>query len=619
MKKFLASSYLFPFLCFAVYAVYFSDLPAVFAKQHGLAMHGDLKYKPEEPFSYVNPKAPKGGEARFAVVGTFDSTNPFITKGTPPAGLSLFSEKLVFESLMKRSADEPFSLYGLIAESIDIAPDRSWIIFYLHPKAQWPDGRPITAADVIFSYQTLRDKGRLNLRLYYSKVATVDALDERTVKFVFKKEKGQEQFDPEAPLLIAMMSILPKHLLEGKDFEKVTLEPMVGSGPYRIKELKPGKYILYERRPDYWGKDLAVNAGQYNFDRIRFDFYRDSHVAFEAFKAGEYDFRIEENITLWHKGYDFPALKRGQVNRLELDIERPVGLHAFVFNTRRPLFRDKRVRQALNYAFDFGWLNKNLFYDAYRRSRSYYQCSDLESKGKPNGRELMLLQLFKDQIPPEVFEEAWQPPVYTHSNMRRQQLARAKQLLKEAGWTVDSKGQLRHLNNDVFRFEVLLYNPDDEKIALSLARHLKILGIQVDVRVVDTAHYENRRLAFDYDMIIQTWGQSESPGNEQMYYWSSAAANQPGSRNYAGIQDPVVDVLCQMIADARDRETLIAAGRALDRLLLTGYYVIPLYHCAKMYIAYWDKFGYPPYNPKVGVYLSTWWAKDSQQQSDHDQ
>ncbi len=600
MKKFLLLLLIIPFFVGGADA----------ARQYGISMHGDLKYKKDEPFKYVNPDAPKGGHVKLAVTGTFDSLNPFITKGTPPAGLSLLSLPLVFESLMKRSSDEPFSLYGWVAESIEVAPDRSSITYYLNPLAKWPDGQSITADDIIFSHETLRDKGRPNLRLFYNKVLKTEKIDDRTIRFYFKKEEGKDTFDPEAPLLISLMPVLPKHLLTGKDFEKLGLEPMIGSGPYKIKAVNPGKHIIYEKRQDWWGKDLAVNAGQYNFDQIRYDYYRDPHVSFEAFKAGEYDLRGEDNIAIWHTSYDIPAVKNGQIKRLELIQEQPVGIQAFIFNIRRPFFIDKRVRQAIEYAFDFNWVNKNLFYGAYKRTRSFYQNSELQSQGKPEGAELDLLTSFKGKIAPEAFQESYTLPAYNNAQEMRQAMAIAKGLLKDAGWTINPQGKLVNLKGEIFKFEILLYNPDDEKIALSLVRNLKLLGIQAHVRVVDSAQYENRRMEFDFDMIMGTWGQTNSPGNEQTYYWSSKAADQPGSRNYIGLKDPVIDEMCRRLATAQTRTELVTVGRVIDRLLMTGHYVIPLYYREKAYVAFWDKFGYPDYDPKVGIHLTFLWLKD---------
>lgn len=373
------------------------------APQHGIAMHGDLKYKPGEAFSYVNPKAPKGGTLRLSAIGTFDSTNPYLTKGIAPGGVSLFSEPLVFESLLKRAKDEPFSLYGLIAESLEVALDRSWIIFHLNPKATWADGRPITVEDVIFSHKILRDKGRPNLRLFYSRVQKVEKLGNRSVKFTFKPLEDGRGYDPELPLLIGLAHVLPKHFFEGRDFEKVSLKPLMGSGPYRLESLKPGHGVTYVRRSDYWGWGLPVNAGQHNFDRIKFEYYRDTKVALEAFKAGQYDFRGEPNPRNWYTSYDFPGVREGRVTKIEVPHRRPVVVFAMIMNTRRALFRDPEVRRALSYAFDFEWLNKNLYYGALKRMQSYFDNTELACGGLPEGGELALLEPFRDQLPREVF------------------------------------------------------------------------------------------------------------------------------------------------------------------------------------------------------------------------
>ncbi len=577
---------------------------------HGIAMHGQVKYKPGEHFSYINPDAPTGGQLKVGVVGTFDSLNPFITKGNTPAGLDLLTDSLVFERLMVRSQDEPFSLYGRIVESVEVAPDRSWIIFKIRPEAKWADGKPITAYDVEFSHATLRDKGRPNLRLFYSKVAEVKILNKRAIKFSFKPMEGHPGYDPELPLLVGLMSILPKHYLEGKDFEKTSHKPIMGSGPYRIKEFKFGHSITYERRKDYWGRNLSYNLGSNNFDTIHYDYYRDDKVAFEAFKAGEYDIRAESNPAHWINLYDFKAVKSGKVKKVTLPHSRPVGMTAFTFNTRKPIFENRLVRQALAYAFDFEWLNKNLFHGAYTRTRSYFDNTELASHGLPEGKELELLLPFKDQLPPEVFTQEYSPPATDGSGNIRPSLLKATKLLEKAGWVIEKNTLRNKKTGETFRCEIMIFRPDEQKIALAFARNLRALGVDLHIRMVDAAEYEARRMNFDYDMIINSWGHTLSPGREQSYYWGTSAAEEPGSRNYPGIKDPVVDKLCDALATATDMETLIAAARALDRVLLWGHYVIPLYHKASTYLAYWDKFGHPEFNPQVPVSTMTWWTKD---------
>ena len=604
MQKFLRMGYSLVFV-----TMFISLGLCAVDKTHGIAMHGDLKYKQNQSFAYVNPQAPKGGDIRLAVMGTFDSLNPFITKGTPPAGLSIFSERLVFESLMKRSADEPFSLYGLIAENCSIAPDRSFITFYINPKAQWSYGKPVTVDDVIFSFEAMRDKGRINLRSHYAKVDRVIRVDDHTVTFHFKKEADKDTYEPEAPMLIALMPVLPKHFFVDKVFDNTTSEIIPSSGPYRIKDLKLGRHIIYERRPDYWGKDLAVQQGLYNFDTVRFDFYREENTMFEAFKAGGYDVTYVKPAD-WFDGFNFPAAVSGKVIKQEFALKHPVGMKAMAFNIRRSLFQDIRVREALNHAFDFHWINRTLYHNTLTRSCSYYQNSHLESHGKPNGLELEVLNKYKDQLATEVFLESRQPPESSKSQDVRRHLGFAQRLLKQAGWTVDNKGRLRNDQGQAFEFEMLVYDANDQKIAMAFARSLKTLGIVMNIRLVDVAQYQNRCTTFDFDMSFQYWGITNSPGIEQSNYWGSKAADEPGSRNYIGIKDPVIDALCQQLTTAKDRITLEAVGRSLDRLLVNGYYVIPLYLKEKEFVAYWDKFNLPPYDPKVGIMFAAWWAKD---------
>ncbi|MCE2951003.1 MAG: extracellular solute-binding protein [Alphaproteobacteria bacterium] len=577
------------------------------AKETALSMHGDVKHTVDAPLPYMNPKAPKGGLIRFGVVGTFDTTNPFVTKGTPPAGLSLYSERLVFEPLMKRSGDEPFTLYGLLAEKYDIAPDRSWIIFYINPKAKWADGKPVTAKDVLFTFETLREKGQPNMRLYYGRVETAELLEGNAIKFTFKKT-DEGTYDPEQPLLMALMSVIPAHFFEGRDFEKASLEPLMGSGPYRIKIIEPGRRISYERRPDYWAKDLPIQQGQYNFEEVRFDFYRDSKVAFEAFKAGAYDIYADADPSHWRTAYDFPAARQGRVIKQEWSHHNPVGLKGFAMNMRRPFFQDARVRRAFIEAFDFETLNRTLFGGEYTRSHSFFSNTELASQEIPQGKEKALLETIPD-LPKALFTESYHVPRTDGSGRDRKNLKKALTLLQAAGYQLRAGKLVDAKTGTPFVFEILLYNPEDQKIALAYAKNLKVLGIDATIRTVDPTQYESRRLKFDYDMIIHTWGHSLSPGAEQKHYWTSRAAKEEGSRNYPGIQSKAIDLLCDAVSKAKDRESLVIAIRALDRALLWGDYVVPLYYSAKTRLAYWDKFGYPEINPRVGVVFSTWWHK----------
>lgn len=602
LKHFVAA-----LICAVVIPTY-SQAQALVQPQTSLSLHGDVKHKTDRPLPYMNPKAPKGGEIRFGVVGTFDSTNPYITKGSAPAGLSLFSERLVFESLMKRSSDEAFTLYGLLAEKVLVAPDRSWIVFYMNPKAKWSDGRPVSVHDVLFSYETLREKGMPNMRLFYSRVEKAEVVDGNGVKFTFKKDP-ENGYDPEQPLLMALMSILPKHYFEGRDFEKVTLEPMMGSGPYRIKLQEPGRRIVYERRDDYWGKDLPILQGQYNLNQVIFDFYRDAKVAFEAFKAGAYDIYAEADPSHWATAYHFHAVKDGRVVLKDWSHTNPVGFKGFVMNMRRPLFQDPLVRRALVEAFDFEAINRTLFRGEYKRSHSYFSNTELASQEVPQGAEKALLETLPG-LPKALFTQSYPLPKSDGSGRDRSRIKHVSALLHQAGWRLKEGKLVNGKTGEPFVFEVLLYTPEDQKLALAFARTLKFLGIEMLVRTVDPTQYETRRLKFDYDMIIHTWGHSFAPGAEQKHYWTSRAAKEEGSRNYPGIANPAVDKLCDILVNAKDRPSLVTAVRALDRVLLWGDYVIPLYYSAKTRLAYWDKFGYPEFNPRVGVVFSTWWKKE---------
>lgn len=565
---------------------------------HAVAMHGQPKYHSDfQHFDYVNSNAPKGGEARLAAIGSFDSFNPFIIRGQAADGLGL-----VFESLVTGSADEAFTEYGRIAESIEMPEDRSYVIFTLRPQARFHDGTPITADDVIFSFETLKAKGDPFYRFYYANVAGVERLGERRVKFSFSGGQNRE-----LPLIMGQLPVLSKAYWQNRDFEATTLEPPVGSGPYRVERFEPGRFIVYKRDENYWGKDLPVNRGSYNFDRMRYDYYRDTTVALEAFKAGEYDIRPENVAKLWATGYDFPAAQQGLVKKEELRHQRPSGMQGLAYNLRRPLFQDPRVRQALAYALDFEWTNRNLFYDQYTRTKSYFDNSELASSGLPSKEELAILEPLRDQLPKEVFTETYAPPVGGDPARMRENFSRALALLKEAGWTFKDR-KLVNAQGQPFRFEILLSEPTWERIVLPFVRNLERLGIEADVRTVDSAQYENRVRDFDFDMVVNSWGQSLSPGNEQREFWGSQAADTPGSRNVAGIKNPAIDRLIDLVIAAPDRESLITRVRALDRVLLWSHLAIPNWHIPYDRVAYWDKLGRPEVVPMQGAQIFTWWV-----------
>ena len=581
---------------------------------HAIAMHGTPKYPSGfRHFDYVNPDAPKGGTLRLAVQGTFDSFNPFIPKGNAGAGSS-------YETLLTSSADEPFTEYGLIAESIEVPKDRSWAIFTLRPQARWHDGKPITVEDVIWSLDTLKTKGQPFFRFYYGGVARAVKVGPRKVKFIFS-DKGNR----ELPLIVGQMPILPRHYWQSRKFESTTLEPPLGSGPYRITDFEAGRYIVSKRVTDYWGKDLPVNIGQNNFDEIRYDYYRDDTVIRQALKAGAIDFHMENQAKAWALDYDVPAVERGWLKKEEIRHFSPTGMQAFVYNTRRALFSDPKVREALAYAFDFEWTNRNLFFGQYTRTESYFSNSDLAATGLPTGRELKILERYRGRIPDKVFTEPYLAPSTDGSGWSRKNLKKAFQLLNEAGWEVRDMQLVNKKTGQVFSFEILLVSQAFERIVLPFVRNLKRLGIDARVRLVDQSQYVNRIRSFDFDMIVSGWGESESPGNEQRSFWTSTAAKSPAARNYAGVHDPVVDELVELLISAPDRESLVARAHALDRVLLFGYYVIPQWHLRMQRILYWNKFSRPQVTPRTGTSVDYWWfdeakaaqlAKDRNRQTD---
>ena len=566
-------------------------------RSHGIAMHGDPKYGADfRHLDYVNPDAPKGGELRRAVRGTFDNLNPFLIKGVPAHG-----RHLVFESLLKRTWDEPFSLYGLIAESVEVPDDRSFVTFMLRPEARFHDGRPITVDDVVFSWKTLKEQGRPNHRLYYKQVRRIERPDERSIRFVFDAASP----DRELPLILGLMPILSKSYYANVEFEKTTLVPPVGSGPYRVESVDPGRRIVYRRDPGYWGRDLPINRGQHNFDRVRYDYYRDGDVMIEAFKAGEYDLRLEFSGKRWATAYDFPAVGKRRVKLETLPNGRPSGMSALVFNSRRAIFADRRVRFALAHAFDFATVNKTLLHGAYHRTHSIFDNSELGSRGVPKGRELALLEPFRGKLPPELFEKPYRPP--GGEGGIRANLRTAKRILAGAGWVVRD-GALRRAEDGLrMAFEILLVDPANEKIALSFARNLRRLGVEARVRTVDTSQYQYRRNTYDFDMIVYRWGMSLSPGNEQAFYWGTQAAGQEGTRNYPGIRNPAVDRLIDLMTKARKREVFVDVVRAMDRVLLWGHYFVPLYYLQGDRVAYWNRFDRPGVTPLYGVVIDAWW------------
>lgn len=567
---------------------------------HGVAMHGDPLYPADfTHFAYVDPDAPKGGTLAMAAIGTFDSLNPYILKGNAATGAAL-----VYETLTTQSNDEAFSEYGLLAQSIEMPEDRSWVAFTLRPEARWQDGRPVTVDDVVFSFDILKEKGAPFFRAYYANVVKAGPAGERRVKFTFDGTSNRE-----LPLILGQMPVLPKHYWEGREFDRSTLEPPLGSGPYRVKSVDAGRSLVLERVKDYWGADIPVNRGRNNFDEIRYDYYRDPNVALEAFKAGQSDLRVESSSRFWATGYDGPALQKGLIVKLEIPTEGGNGMQAFVFNTRRAKFADPRVRRALDYAFDFEWTNKNLFYGQYARTNSYFSNSELAAEGLPGPDELKLLEPYRDRLPKQVFEQVYQSPTTDGSGNNRDNLREAVALLKEAGYEVKGGKLVNTATGEPLTFEIMIDQGGlFERIVGPFAKNLERLGIGVTVRGVDDAQYQKRQDDFDFDMVIGTFPQSLSPGNEQRDFWGSQSADVPGSRNLIGIKDPIVDELIGKIITADSREALIAACRALDRVLLWNHYVIPQWHNRVTRIAYWDKLQHPATWPRYGVDLFAWWS-----------
>jgi microcin C transport system substrate-binding protein len=567
---------------------------------HAIAMHGAPKYGPGfTHFDYVNPDAPKGGSITNEATGTYDSFNRMILKGVPAAGLGL-----IYDSLMTGSADEAFTNYALLAESVIVPDDRSWVTFNLDPKAHWHDGKPVTPEDVVWTFNTLVKKGHPFFRAYYADVKSVQKTGDRQVTFRFPGSSNRE-----LPMILGQINILPKHYWASRNFAKTTLEPPLGGGAYRIKSFEAGRSIVYERVKDYWARDIPVNKGRSNIDEIRYEYYRDRDVATEAFKSGAFDLRAENSAKRWATSFDFPALDAGMVVKALIPHERPTGMQGFIFNTRRPFFSDPRVRRAIANAWDFEWANKTIMYGAYTRTNSYFSNSELSSeRGLPEGEESAILERFRGKIPEEVFTTIYQAPKSDGPRGIRGNLRAGLKLLREAGWRVKD-GKLTNAAGAAFAFELLLAQPSMEKLALPLQQNLKRLGIAMSIRSVDVAQYQQRTDTFDFDMVVSGIGQSLSPGNEQRDFWYSSNADRPGSRNQIGIKDPVVDALVDLVIQAPNRASLIARTRALDRVLLWGHYIIPHFHLRASRLIFWNIFGRPKTVAKYSDgFPSTWWV-----------
>lgn len=585
---------------FALTAAMFVSQPVSAQPSHGLAMHGDLKYAADfKHFDYVNPDAPKGGDIKLASQGGFDTFNPYVIKGRAAAGIGQ-----VFETLLVPSADEAFSQYGLLAETVETPEDRSWVAFTLRKDARWHDGKPVTVEDVIWTFEALKTKGRPFFRYYYANVELPVRTGERTVRFNFTGGVNRE-----LPLIVGQLPILPKHYWEGREFESTTLEPPLGSGPYRITDFEPNRHVTYKRVENYWGADHPTQKGFNNFDRIRFDYYRDSTVVIEALKSGAFDFRRENGSKAWATAYDSPAFRDKVLIKKTFEHNRPQGMQGFVMNQRRSNFADPRVRQALSYAFDFEWSNKALFYGQYVQTRSYFDNSELASASVPSGDVLAILESYRGRVPDEVFTQAFEPPKTDGSGNIRRNLRTALALLKQAGWAVDPKTKklTNTASGETFSFEILLVGPLFERIALPFTQNLKRLGIEARVRTVESAQYKERIDNFDFDMVVGSWGQSASPGNEQRDFWGTEAAGRNASRNLSGVKNPVLDELIDLVIAAPDRKSLVTRVQALDAVLQWQHLVIPQWHIPYDRLVFWNRFGQPAVTPDQGTQFNAWW------------
>jgi len=579
-------------------------LPNLQAK-HALTLYDEPpKYAADfSHFDFVNPNAPQGGTLKLADYGTFDSLNPFIAKGNVQGNIGL-----IYETLTYQTPDEPFTVYGLLAIDIERQNDNSGVIFRLNPNAKWHDGKSITAADVKFTFELLLKEGHPAYKHYYADVANVETIDDLTVVFNFKHQGNRE-----LPLILGSLQILPKHYWVDRDFSKTSLEPPLGSGPYKVGKIKAGRNIEYVKAKNWWGANLPVNKGLYNFNKITIDYYRDMAVALEAFKGGQFDVRQEYSAKDWAQGYKSKALDEGRIQMVEIPNHNPTGMQAYVFNLRRPIFQDIRVREALGLLFDFEWSNKQLFFNSYERTTSFFQGSELAATALPSPAELKLLNPLKDKLPKEVFSQVFTLPKTDASGMIRENKRKAYKLLVEAGFKIVDD-QMIMPNGKPFKFEFMLHQVSLERVLLPFKRNLAELGITLEIRRVDVSQYINRMRSRDFDMTSVIWGQSNSPGNEQREFWHSSSSNNPGSRNFIGLENTAIDALVENVIAAHSRQDLITATRTLDRALQWGYYVIPNYHSPSWRIAYWHKFGRPKITPPYDYVMMSWWQENSKAQ-----
>ena len=561
-------------------------------------------------YDYVNPQAPKGGTLNAVASGTFDSFNPYIVRGTAAAGLASFGGGLLYDTLMEQATDEPSTSHPLVADAFKFPADYSSATYRIDPRAKFQDGKPITVDDVVWSFNALKANSQM-YNAYYKNVTEAVAVSDREVEFKFDQKGNRE-----LPHIIGDLPVLPKHWWEGtdasgmkRDISQPTLEPPLGSGPYKIESFKPGAEIVWTRVKDYWGQTVPVKVGRENVDKRRYVYFQDDNAEWQAFtKGGFEDIHAENRSARWATGYDFPAFKAGDVIKQAFPTTSGEPMQGFVLNLRKPQFQDRRVREALTWAFDFESMNRTLFYNSYTRTDSYFEGGELASSGVPGGRELEILEPFRDKLPPELFTQEFKLPVYDTPQATRENLRKASALFKEAGWVSQGGKLVNEKTGEQFRIEFLGNDPTDERVTAPFMDNLRKLGIDATLRVVDTGQYVNRYRNFDYDSLTAVLSQSQSPGNEQRDFFSSTAADTPGSRNLSGIKDPVVDALVDKVIFAKDREELVAATHALDRVLLWNYYIVPQWYRADVWIAYWNKFGIPEKQPTyAGVDADSWW------------
>lgn len=605
MKKYYSSFLLYLFLSSACYILLPGFIGFTHAEpRHAIAIYGEPRLSSDfKSFAYVNPEAPKGGKITIGFQGTFDTLNPLIPKGVPMWWVNGY----VWQRLMQRNYDEPYTLYGLLAETVEMPDDRQWIQFNINPKATFSDGKPVTADDVLFTWELLTKVGRPNFRNYAKLMESVEKINERSIRFTFKGEPNWEM-----PLNLGLMPVLPKHAIDPDRFAKTSLTPPIGSGPYSVEQVDPGAKVVLRRNPNYWAKDLPVHRGMFNFDEMQFDFYRDASTMFEAFKKGLFDINIipDGDPTHWERAYDFPAVRDGRVIKEAFSTGLPKSPAGFVFNTRRARFSDPNVREALSLMFDFEWINKNLFYGLYERTRGYFDGSYLSSIGIPaSDKERTILATHDSSLRTDVMDGAWRPPHSDGSGRDRKTARKALSLLEKAGWRLDGT-KLVDANGDPFSFEFLAVSSDQERIALPYKRALQRIGVTMTIRLVDSAQYQERLRRFDFDMIRYGWFQSLSPGIEQKGRWSMQSANVEGSFNFAGVRDPASDAAINALLAARNTEDFVAAARALDRALISGMYMVPLFHTPKQWVAHWARIKHPEKTSLFGFQLAAWWAKE---------